>query len=54
LEIFFAQHQVSCLCLGLNHSDALISFLIEHGPTETIFTEPNDPRTKAYIEDAFG
>jgi phosphate transport system ATP-binding protein len=28
--------------------------LIEHGPTETIFTEPNDPRTKAYIEGAFG
>ena len=28
--------------------------LIEHGPTETIFTQPNDPRTKAYIEGAFG
>jgi phosphate transport system ATP-binding protein len=28
--------------------------LIEQGPTETIFTEPNDPRTKAYIEGAFG
>jgi phosphate transport system ATP-binding protein len=28
--------------------------LIEHSPTETIFTEPSDPRTKAYIEDAFG
>jgi phosphate transport system ATP-binding protein len=28
--------------------------LIEHGPTETIFTEPSDPRTKAYIEGAFG
>jgi phosphate transport system ATP-binding protein len=27
--------------------------LIEHGPTETIFTEPSDPRTKAYTEDAF-
>jgi ABC-type glutathione transport system ATPase component len=24
--------------------------LIEHGPTETIFAEPNDPTTKAYIE----
>jgi phosphate transport system ATP-binding protein len=33
------------LCLGE---------LIEQGPTETIFTEPNDPRTKAYIEGAFG
>jgi ABC-type phosphate transport system ATPase subunit len=31
-----------------------LSELIEHGPTETIFTEPNDPRTKAYIEGAFG
>ena len=29
-------------------------WLIEHGPTETIFTEPNGPRTKAYIEGAFG
>jgi phosphate transport system ATP-binding protein len=28
--------------------------LIEQGPTETIFTEPNDPRTKAYIEGTFG
>jgi ABC-type phosphate transport system ATPase subunit len=28
--------------------------LIEHGPTETTFTEPNDPRTKEYIEGAFG
>jgi phosphate transport system ATP-binding protein len=28
--------------------------LIEQGSTETIFTEPNDPRTKAYIEGAFG
>ena len=28
--------------------------LIEHGPTETIFTQPNDPRTKAYVEGAFG
>ena len=28
--------------------------LIEHGPTETIFTEPKDPRTKAYMEGAFG
>jgi phosphate transport system ATP-binding protein len=28
--------------------------LIEQGPTETIFTQPNDPRTKAYIEGAFG
>jgi phosphate transport system ATP-binding protein len=28
--------------------------LIEQGPTETIFTEPSDRRTKAYIEGAFG
>jgi phosphate transport system ATP-binding protein len=28
--------------------------LVEHGPTETMFTQPNDPRTKAYIEGAFG
>ena len=28
--------------------------LVEHGPTETIFTRPNDPRTKAYIEGTFG
>jgi phosphate transport system ATP-binding protein len=28
--------------------------LIEHGPTETIFTEHNDARMKAYIEGAFG
>ena len=28
--------------------------LVEHGPTETIFTNPSDPRTKAYIEGAFG
>jgi ABC-type phosphate transport system ATPase subunit len=29
-------------------------WLIEHGPTETIFTQPKDPRTKACMEDAFG
>jgi ABC-type phosphate transport system ATPase subunit len=29
------------------------SFL-KHGSTEIIFTEPNDPRTKAYVEGAFG
>jgi phosphate transport system ATP-binding protein len=28
--------------------------LIEQGPTEIIFTKPNDPRTRAYIEGAFG
>jgi len=28
--------------------------LIEHGPTESMFTQPSDPRTKAYIEGAFG
>jgi len=28
--------------------------LVEHGPTETIFSHPSDPRTKAYIEGAFG
>jgi phosphate transport system ATP-binding protein len=28
--------------------------LIEQGPTETIFTEPSDPKTKGYIGGAFG
>lgn len=28
--------------------------LIEHGPAEKFFTQPTDPRTKAYIEGAFG
>jgi len=28
--------------------------LIEHGPAETIFTQPSNPRTKAYIEGVFG
>jgi len=28
--------------------------LIEHGPAETIFTQPRNPRTKAYIEGVFG
>jgi len=28
--------------------------LIEHGPTESMLTQPSDPRTKAYIEGAFG
>lgn len=28
--------------------------LIEHGPAEKFFTQPNDPRTKAYIECVFG
>lgn len=28
--------------------------LIEHGPAETIFAEPRNPRTKAYIEGEFG
>jgi len=36
---------VMFLCLGE---------LIGDGPTETIFTQPNDPRTRAYIEGAFG
>jgi len=28
--------------------------LIEHGPAETIFNQPNDPKTKAYVEGVFG
>jgi len=28
--------------------------LIEHGPAETVFTRPSNPRTKAYIEGVFG
>jgi len=28
--------------------------LIEHGPAETIFNQPSDPRTKAYVEGVFG
>ena len=28
--------------------------LVEHGPTETVFTRPSDPRTRAYIEGSFG
>jgi len=28
--------------------------LIEHGLTENMFTQPSDPRTKAYIEGTFG
>ena len=28
--------------------------LIEHGPAETIFTHPSNPRTKAYIKGVFG
>ena len=28
--------------------------LIEHGPAETVFTQPRNPRTKAYIEGVFG
>jgi ABC-type phosphate transport system ATPase subunit len=46
-----------CLCLienYENHGNMYLGELIEQGPTETIFTEPNDPRTKAYIEGAFG
>jgi len=28
--------------------------IIEHGPAETVFTQPSNPRTKAYIEGVFG
>jgi len=28
--------------------------LIEHGPAETVFTQPSNPRTRAYIEGIFG
>jgi len=28
--------------------------LIEHGPAEKVFTQPSNPRTKAYIEGVFG
>jgi len=28
--------------------------LVEHRPSEEFFTQPNDPRTKAYIEGSFG
>jgi len=28
--------------------------LIEHGPAETVFTQPTNPRTRAYIEGVFG
>jgi len=28
--------------------------LIEHGPAETVFAQPSNPRTRAYIEGVFG
>jgi len=28
--------------------------LVEHGPAQTVFTQPSDPRTRAYIEGVFG
>jgi phosphate transport system ATP-binding protein len=28
--------------------------LVEHGPANVFFTEPRDPRTKAYLQGAFG
>jgi len=28
--------------------------LIEQGPAEKVFTQPSNPRTKAYIEGMFG
>jgi len=28
--------------------------LIEHGPAETVFTQPSNPKTRAYIEGVFG
>jgi phosphate transport system ATP-binding protein len=28
--------------------------IVEYGPADTFFTEPKDPRTKAYIEGTFG
>ena len=28
--------------------------LIEHGPAETVLTQPSNPRTRAYIEGVFG
>jgi ABC-type phosphate transport system ATPase subunit len=32
----------------------ILGELLEHDPTETILTQPDDRRTKAYIEGAFG
>jgi ABC-type phosphate transport system ATPase subunit len=32
----------------------ILGELLGHDPTETIFAQPNDPRTRAYIEGAFG
>ena len=29
-------------------------YIVEHGPTETMFTEPQDPRTADYVEGRFG
>jgi phosphate transport system ATP-binding protein len=28
--------------------------IVEHGPAETVFSQPSNPRTKAYIEGVFG
>ena len=35
-------------------SDTRTGVLVEHGPTERIFTDPADPRTKAYVTGRIG
>jgi phosphate transport system ATP-binding protein len=29
-------------------------YIVEHGPTEAMFTAPQDPRTSDYVEGRFG
>jgi len=53
--IVFVTHT---LCQAKRLADHVIFLylgqLVEQRPTEIIFTNPSDPRTKAYIEGAFG
>ena len=46
--------RVSDQCAFFLAEQGTPGYIVEHGPTETMFTEPQDPRTGDYVEGRFG
>jgi phosphate transport system ATP-binding protein len=47
-------HRVSDACAFFLAAENEPGYVVEHGPTEKIFSTPDDPRTLAYVQGRFG
>jgi phosphate transport system ATP-binding protein len=46
--------RVSDQCAFFLAEQGTPGYIVEHGPTEAMFTAPQDPRTADYVEGRFG